>query len=244
MRLPLPSPMPLLWGRRQAHWWWPWPPWLRQVQTPRQGPGAQPVLIRVPLQPRGTYRVQLRFPHDRTPGGRSVVEIDPCGGEVLQMFGMRGADFGNTSGWMQRALPTGAIFGWPTRVLACLVGVALILQAISGMVMGWLWGRRRLWLERCRKKPRENSPSSGRDGWFCQRVMGSPDPLGGKRAGRKLAEPSAGQAKEPGSAPRGRRACKAIQRSSTRFFFRPAFLPPPRLVAALRPAASVVTDVM
>jgi uncharacterized iron-regulated membrane protein len=105
-------------------------------------PGAKPVLISVPLQPRGTYRVQLRFPNDRTPGGRSVVQIDPSGGEVLQVFSTRGADFGNTYLWMQRSLHTGELFGWPTQVLACLVCVALILQVISGIVMWWPWGRR------------------------------------------------------------------------------------------------------
>ena len=156
--------------------------WERASAAP---PGALPVLIRVPLQSRGTYRVQLRFPHDRTPGGRSVVEIDLCGGEVLQVVGMRGADFGNTSGWMQRSLPTGAIFGWPTRVVVCLVGVALILQAISGRVMGWRWGRRRLWLERCRKKPQENPPSSGRDGGVGPRVMRSPGASGRKKRSEK-----------------------------------------------------------
>lgn len=105
-------------------------------------PGAKAVLISVPQQPRGTYRVQLRFPNDTTPGGRSIVHIDPYSGEVLQVVGTRGADLGNTYLWMQRSLHTGDIFGWPTQVLACLVCVALSLQVISGIMIWWPWRER------------------------------------------------------------------------------------------------------
>ncbi len=105
-------------------------------------PGAKPVLGSMPLQPGATFRLQLRFPNDTTPGGRSQVHLDPYSGEVLQVFSTRGADFGNTYIWMQRSLHTGDIFGWPTQVLALLVCVALTLQVVSGIVIWWPWRKR------------------------------------------------------------------------------------------------------
>jgi uncharacterized iron-regulated membrane protein len=105
-------------------------------------PGAKVVLVSVPFQPRATYRLQLRFPNDKTPGGRSIVHLDPYSGEVLQVFSTRGADLGNTYLWMQRSLHTGDLFGWPTQVLACLVCVALALQVVSGVVIWWPWRKR------------------------------------------------------------------------------------------------------
>lgn len=45
-------------------------------------PGAAPFAISVP-EPEGAYRINLRYPEDRTPGGRSRMIIDQYTGKVL-----------------------------------------------------------------------------------------------------------------------------------------------------------------
>jgi hypothetical protein len=46
-------------------------------------PGAAPISVNV-AGPKAVYRVALRYPEDLTPGGRSLVSIEPYTATVLQ----------------------------------------------------------------------------------------------------------------------------------------------------------------
>jgi uncharacterized iron-regulated membrane protein len=100
-------------------------------------PGAEVRFVSGPLRsPLG--EVNMRFPEDRTPGGRSFVVINGYTGEVLQVqstrdAGQTGTKIVNTL----RSLHTGAILGPPTRLVFGLSSIALAIQSISGFFMWW-----------------------------------------------------------------------------------------------------------
>ena len=100
-------------------------------------PGAEVRFVNGPFrQPMG--QVSMRFPEDRTPGGRSFVLINQYTGDVLQVqstrtSGQTGTAIINTL----RALHTGAIYGGPSRILFGISSLALAIQAISGFFMWW-----------------------------------------------------------------------------------------------------------
>ncbi|HET7873825.1 MAG TPA: PepSY-associated TM helix domain-containing protein, partial [Terriglobales bacterium] len=56
-------------------------------------PGAAPFALLIP-GPKGAYQVRLRYPEDRTPGGRSRVIVDQYSGKVLFAEGSRTAPAG------------------------------------------------------------------------------------------------------------------------------------------------------
>lgn len=99
-------------------------------------PGAAPFAILVP-PPRGAYRVALRYPEDLTPGGRSRVMVDQYTGQVLFAEGSRGAPAGARVAIVNRAIHTGDIFGMTSKTIMSLASIALVLQAVSGLVMWW-----------------------------------------------------------------------------------------------------------
>jgi uncharacterized iron-regulated membrane protein len=99
-------------------------------------PGATPFLINAP-EPKEPYYVRLRFPEDRTPGGRSSVTVDPYTEKVLFAQGSRTAPAGARVVIMNRAIHTGDIFGIPSKTLALLVSLLLALQVVSGVMMWW-----------------------------------------------------------------------------------------------------------
>jgi uncharacterized iron-regulated membrane protein len=99
-------------------------------------PGAAPFEINVPA-PKEPYEIRLRFPEDRTPGGRSTVLIDPYTGKVLFSQGSRTAPAGARLVIANRAIHTGDIFGIPSKVLMSLASVMLVVQVVSGVLMWW-----------------------------------------------------------------------------------------------------------
>ena len=103
-------------------------------------PGATPFQITIP-KPDGTYLVRLRYPEDRTPGGRSRVEVDQYTGDVIFAEGSRTAPAGTRAVILNRALHTGDILGMPTKILMSLASLLTVVMATSG-VLTW-WHRRR-----------------------------------------------------------------------------------------------------
>jgi uncharacterized iron-regulated membrane protein len=99
-------------------------------------PGAVPVSVNVP-GPKAPYRIALRFPEDRTPGGRSRVFINPYDGSVLQVESSRTTSAGTRLIILNRAVHTGDIFGMPTKLLMSLASVAAVAQVITGLMMWW-----------------------------------------------------------------------------------------------------------
>jgi uncharacterized iron-regulated membrane protein len=99
-------------------------------------PGATPFAIIMPGA-KAAYRIALRYPEDRTPGGRSRVMVDQYTGQVLFAEGSRTAPAGTRLVIANRALHTGDIFGIPSKIVMSLASLLLVLQAASGLVMWW-----------------------------------------------------------------------------------------------------------
>jgi len=107
------------------------------LETARNAlPGATPFAIFVP-GPKGAYRIALRYPEDRTSGGRSRVLVDQYTGGVLFSEGSRTAPAGARVAITNRAIHTGDIFGIPSKAVMSLASLLLVLQCASGLVMRW-----------------------------------------------------------------------------------------------------------
>jgi uncharacterized iron-regulated membrane protein len=89
-------------------------------------------------------RIALRFPEDRTPAGRTSVLLDPYNGKILCFNNTRTASFSfNFTRMWNREIHTGDIFGWPTKILACIFSLSLPLMAITGPLIWWNRQRQR-----------------------------------------------------------------------------------------------------
>jgi len=101
-------------------------------------PGAQLISLMGLGNPRNPVRVAMHFPEDRTPGGRTIVQLHPTTGAVLAVQNSRDAPaaYRFVKLW-NRQLHTGDTFGWPTRILACLISLALPLLALTGPLIWW-----------------------------------------------------------------------------------------------------------
>jgi uncharacterized iron-regulated membrane protein len=90
-----------------------------------------------PPNPHGTYRIQLAFPEDGSPAGRSVVFVDQWSGEALAVHSAREGGFMKRYDNLQLSLHIGAVGGTATRWIALFVCLALALQVFSGYVLWW-----------------------------------------------------------------------------------------------------------
>jgi len=106
-------------------------------------PGAVPIGVNVP-GPKAAYRVALRYPEDRTPGGRSRVYVDPYGGAVVRAESSRTTAAGTRLINLNRAIHTGDVFGFTSKTVMSLTSLAAVLQAFSGLMM---------WIRRPRRRP-------------------------------------------------------------------------------------------
>lgn len=79
----------------------------------------------------------MRFPEDRTPGGRSRVFIDRNSGVVLGAISTRAAALGTRIDNLKRSLHTGDVFGKPSEGLWSIAALLLASQAVTGALMWW-----------------------------------------------------------------------------------------------------------
>lgn len=102
-------------------------------------PGARAVSLEVPppMAPRKSFHVQMAFPEDGSPAGRSIVWLDQFTGELLGTHSAREGTWWERYLNLHLSLHTGSIYGWPTLWLAFLTCVALVLQVASGYVLWW-----------------------------------------------------------------------------------------------------------
>jgi uncharacterized iron-regulated membrane protein len=104
-------------------------------------PGAE--IDSLSAHPGEPVDVRMKFPEDRTPVGRSRVWLDPYTGTVLNVWSTRSAPMGYKINRMWiREIHSGDIFGWPTRMLACIVSLILPVLTITGTLIWWQRGRR------------------------------------------------------------------------------------------------------
>jgi uncharacterized iron-regulated membrane protein len=105
-------------------------------------PGASIMNIQLPPGPKRPASVQLKYPEDRTPAGRSRVFVDKYRGTVLLAMSTRTADAGQHMIDIKRSLHTGDIYGLPTQILWMLGALLLATQAVTGVLMWWNAKRR------------------------------------------------------------------------------------------------------
>lgn len=99
-------------------------------------PGTKPSLLMLPAGRTGSYRVNSPFPEDLT-GNRSWVLIDQYSGNVLFVESSRTAVFGTKAIIQNRAIHTGQIFGYPSKILMSLSSLMLVVMVITGYYMWW-----------------------------------------------------------------------------------------------------------
>jgi uncharacterized iron-regulated membrane protein len=114
-------------------------------------PGADIMIYSLPKKAEEPYVVAMRYPEDRTPGGRSRVYIDRYRGTVLLVESTRTAQTGRAIGNVMRSVHTGDLLGKPTEVVWLLASLVLASQALSGVVMWWNGRASRKALTRARK---------------------------------------------------------------------------------------------
>jgi len=104
-------------------------------------PEATPFLILVP-QRNQAYQILLRYPEDRTPGGRTRIMVDPYSGSIWSVIDSRRAPAGYRLVNLNRALHTGDVLGIPSKLVLSLASLIMPLQLLTGLVM-WVKQRRR-----------------------------------------------------------------------------------------------------
>ena len=109
-------------------------------------PGAAPLYLFFP-GPRHYYTLFLRYPEDRTPGGRSRLLLDEYTGKPLYVLSSRTAPEGMRLVNLNRALHTGDIFGIPSKAVMSLASLMLAVQLVTGVI---IWIKRRAAEKRAR----------------------------------------------------------------------------------------------
>lgn len=101
-------------------------------------PGAKAAAVEMPPpNMQAAYRIQLAFPEDGSPAGRSVVFVDQWSGKALAVHSAREGGFLQRYDNLQLSLHIGAVGGTATRWIAFVVCVGLMLQIFSGYVLWW-----------------------------------------------------------------------------------------------------------
>lgn len=99
-------------------------------------PGATVLFISIG-GPKNPVTVAMRFPEDRTPGGRSRLFIDRYTGKVLGAVSTRDAQLGTRLDNLKRSLHTGDALGKPTEAIWLLAVLVMVSQIITGVLMWW-----------------------------------------------------------------------------------------------------------
>lgn len=95
-------------------------------------PGAFLRGIGIPDGSNSVIVALMKYPEDRTPGGRSRVALDQHSGRVLTVISTRTAPTGTRLVNLKRSAHTGDIFGAPTRALYFVTALMLAGQVITG----------------------------------------------------------------------------------------------------------------
>ena len=99
-------------------------------------PGAEVISLSMG-GPKNPVAVGMRFPSDRTPGGRSRVYIDRNTGKVLGVVSTRGAELGTRIDNLKRSLHTGDVLGKPSEFVWLLAALVMASQVVTGVLMWW-----------------------------------------------------------------------------------------------------------
>ena len=103
-------------------------------------PGAKPTFLEV--RDDGPSLIWMRFPEDRSDGGKSWVVVNPYSGAVVGASSTRELSAaGKYSVLWNREIHTGTIFGMASRVVTCAACLAISGLAFTGVLV---WSGRRV----------------------------------------------------------------------------------------------------
>lgn len=100
-------------------------------------PGARVMFLSLPPKGDQPFVAAMRYPEDRTPGGRSRVFVDRYRGTVLLAVSTRQAEAGTRLANSIRSLHTGDILGKPTEAIWLAAAIILVMQGVTGFLMWW-----------------------------------------------------------------------------------------------------------
>ena len=125
-------------------------------------PGARPIVLDFGDPPNDPVLVIMKFPEDHL--GRTHVILDRYTGDVLRFDNTRTMPVAVKYARMwNQEIHTGDIFGWPTRILACIFSLAVAALAVTGP---WIWWNRNraggLFVGKQRPPQDDNSKLTGR----------------------------------------------------------------------------------
>lgn len=100
-------------------------------------PGAFLKNIAVPNGGKAVITAGMKYPEDRTPGGRSRVFLDQYSGKPLVVLNTRTAPLGTKIINLKRSAHTGDIFGAATRALYFITCLMLAGQIVTGFFIWW-----------------------------------------------------------------------------------------------------------
>jgi uncharacterized iron-regulated membrane protein len=101
---------------------------------------AIPLWIVLPEEREASYLVKMRFPEDHSSNGTSIVWVDQYTGKILTVWNSRTAPLARKIQSLNRVFHTGEFLGYPGKMLACLMSLALMIQILTGFC---LWRQRR-----------------------------------------------------------------------------------------------------
>jgi uncharacterized iron-regulated membrane protein len=100
-------------------------------------PGAFVKAIGIPNGGKNVIVAFMKYPEDRTPGGRSRVALDQHSARVLTVINTRTAPAGSRLVNVKRSAHTGDIFGAATRALYFVTCLMLAGQVLTGFFIWW-----------------------------------------------------------------------------------------------------------
>ena len=114
----------------------------------QQAPDAETYTLQLPKEPTGSIRVAVLRPGAITENATDEVYLDQFSGQVIgsQTYAQR--PVGQRIRGLFKPVHTGAIFGWPSKLLALVIGLLGATFPITGTIM---------WLNRRRKSQRQQA---------------------------------------------------------------------------------------
>ncbi len=115
----------------------------------RQAPNAESYAVQLPKEPAGSIQVSILRPSALTERATDDVYLDQYSGQVLRQQAYAQKPVGQRIRGLFKPVHTGAIFGWPTKILALIFVLLGATFPITGTIM---------WLNRTRKTKKKTQP--------------------------------------------------------------------------------------
>ena len=115
----------------------------------QQAPNATSYTVQLPKEPTGSIQVGILRPGAPAERATDDVYLDQYSGQVLRRQAYTEKPVGQRIRGLFKPIHTGAIFGWPTKLLALVVVLLGATFPITGTI---------LWLNRTRKSRQKGQP--------------------------------------------------------------------------------------